>query len=177
MEFRHALTPYQDSWTQQFEGFARKLVMAVAEGEIEVHHIGSTSVPSLAARPIIDVMVVLKSPAALGKLEPLLAREGAIARGEFGLPGRNYFTIDDAEQPGKRCWNIHIFPDGHPDIERHIAFRDYLRMHDSVARDYEKIKQDALDASPTDMKTYGESKSAWIDAVEAKAIRWVFEGK
>jgi hypothetical protein len=108
-------------------------LQALGDELVVVHHIGSTSVPGLAAKPIIDLLPEARSLVLIDELTPAFERAGYVAKGENGLQGRRYFTRD---REGYRTHNVHIYQAGDPDIERHLAFRDYLRSHAQVRDEY-----------------------------------------
>lgn len=137
---------------------------------VTVHHIGSTSVPGLAAKPIIDLMPLVTSLAALdaerGRLEAL----GYDWHGEFGIAGRRYCTLCDAA--GIRLVHAHFFSADSPEVERHIAFRDYLRAHQAAARAYEQEKRRARELHPEDSHAYTGEKTTWVRETETRALAW-----
>jgi GrpB-like predicted nucleotidyltransferase (UPF0157 family) len=137
---------------------------------VTVHHIGSTSVRGLAAKPIIDLMPLVT---ALADLDPERSRVEALGyrwHGEFGVPGRRYCTLSD--EGGERIVQLHFFKVDSPQVQRHIAFRDYLRAHPEVAGAYEREKRRARDLHPNDSHAYTDEKAAWIEHIEARALIW-----
>jgi GrpB-like predicted nucleotidyltransferase (UPF0157 family) len=125
------VVPYGPRWTDEFEREAQRLRAVFGEDLVEVHHVGSTAVPGLAAKPIIDILPVVRDINLVDALNGALAGLGYTARGEFGLPGRRYFTRDEN---GVRTHNVHVYGSGDPEIERHLAFRDYMAAHPEEAR-------------------------------------------
>jgi GrpB-like predicted nucleotidyltransferase (UPF0157 family) len=138
-----------------------------------VHHIGSTAVPGLAAKPILDLMPLVTSLDGLdrerGKVEAL----GYEWHGEYGIAGRRYCTLADAG--GVRLVQLHFFEVDSPHAKRHLAFRDYLRAHREVRRAYEAEKRRARDLHPNDSHAYSDEKAVWIQKMETTALGW-FEG-
>jgi GrpB-like predicted nucleotidyltransferase (UPF0157 family) len=110
-----------------------------------VHHIGSTAVPGLAAKPIIDLMPLVTDLADLDRERCRVEALGYNWHGEFGISGRRYCTLCD--QTGIRIVQLHFFKAGSPYAERHIAFRDYLRAHPEAASAYENEKRRARETS------------------------------
>jgi GrpB-like predicted nucleotidyltransferase (UPF0157 family) len=139
-----------------------------------VHHIGSTSVPGLAAKPIIDLMPLVTDLADLDRERSSVETLGYSWHGEFGMLGRRYCTLSD--EAGKRIVQLHFFKVDSPHVERHIAFRDYLRAHSYVADAYEREKRRARDLHPNDSHAYTDEKAAWIQHTEAMALIW-FAGR
>lgn len=163
------LAPYDPEWPRMARRHAESL-QVLGPCLATVHHIGSTSVPGLVAKPIIDLMPLVTSLAALDRERPRVEALGYEWRGEFGISGRRYCTLTDAS--GTRIVQLHFFQAESPEAERHIAFRDYLRAHPDVARAYEQEKRRARDLHPGDAQAYSGEKDAWIRATEAKALAW-----
>ena len=90
----YAFTDYSPEWPAQFRREAARLKTLMGDELVAVHHIGSTSVPGLAAKPIIDLMPLARDIARFDALSPVLEEAGYRAWGEYGLPGRRYFTRD-----------------------------------------------------------------------------------
>ncbi|WP_035991365.1 GrpB family protein [Leptolyngbya sp. KIOST-1] len=168
----YTFTDYSPEWPHAFEQAAAQLRSLLGDDLIAIHHIGSTSVPGLAAKPIIDLLPVAQSIEAIAAQTPQLEAAGYLAWGEYGLPGRRYFTRD---RDGYRTYNIHIYGQGDPDIDRHLAFRDYLRAHSPVRDEYAAVKRAAYAQHPTDIGGYSDSKHDWIQTVEAKAMAWYLQ--
>jgi GrpB-like predicted nucleotidyltransferase (UPF0157 family) len=137
---------------------------------VTVHHIGSTSVPGLAAKPIIDLMPLVAGLAELDRLRGRVEALGYMWHGELGIPGRRYCTLDD--QGGVRTVQLHFFRVSSPHVDRHIAFRNYLRAHLEVAGAYEAEKRRAQSLYPDNSRAYGDEKAAWVHETEAKALKW-----
>jgi GrpB-like predicted nucleotidyltransferase (UPF0157 family) len=138
-----------------------------------VHHIGSTSVPGLASKPIIDLLPVVTNLAVLERQQSLLETLGYKWHGELGIAGRRYCTLSD--DTGVRVAQLHFFEAGSPHVTRHIAFRDYLRNHPDAARAYEDEKRRAQKLHPDDSHAYTDEKTSWIRHTEAKALIWFGE--
>ncbi len=137
---------------------------------VTVHHIGSTAVPGLAAKPIIDLMPVVTDLDRLDREQERIEALGYGWHGEFGIPGRRYCTLSNEQ--GLRLVQLHFFEAGSLQIERHLAFRDYLRTHPETAAAYEKEKRRARDLHPDDSHAYTDQKAAWIRNMEATALNW-----
>ena len=138
MPSRYLFREYSPDWPAQFEEEARAWRALLGDDLLAIHHIGSTSVPGLAAKPTIDLLPLVRSLARIGGATPRLQDAGYKAWGEYGLPGRRYFTKD--REDAFRTHNIHVYSFDDPDVERHLAFCAYLR-HDAGARaEYEALK-------------------------------------
>jgi GrpB-like predicted nucleotidyltransferase (UPF0157 family) len=134
---------------------------------MEVHHIGSTAVPGLAAKPIIDIVLEVSDLAALDAHNSQMEEIGYKPRGEFGIPGRRYFQ----KGGDNRTHHLHAFLRGDPNVVRHIAFRDYLRRHPEVAREYGDLKRRVARTCDNDVERYCDGKDAYVKRVEAMAVK------
>lgn len=168
MASRYSFADYSPAWPAAFEAARERLAPLFGEELVALHHIGSTAVPGLAAKPTIDLLPVVRDIARVDTLGERLERAGYRVWGERGLPGRRLFTLDDAA--GRREQNAHVYAAGHPDVERHLAFRDHLRA-DAAARDeYAALKREAYARHPADIAAYNDHKTAWIRRVERIAL-------
>ncbi len=163
------LTPYDPAWPKMAADESARLD-ALGSTLVTVHHIGSTSVPDLSAKPIIDLMPLVTTLDELDRKRSLMEALGYSWHGEFGIIGRRYCAL--SSEDGNRIAQLHFFAVDSPQITRHIAFRDYLRAHPHVACAYEKEKQRARDLHPNDSRAYTDEKNAWIRRVEADALVW-----
>ena len=170
MPSRYTFVDHDPSWAAAFELEAERLTTLLDGVLVSIHHIGSTSVPGLAAKPIIDVLPLVTAIDAVDERSDSFAAAGYRAWGEFGLPGRRYFTKDDAD--GRRTHNIHIYGHDDPDALRHLAFPAYLRGHPDVATEYAAVKRRAYALHPDDVAAYNDAKNEWIKEHERRALTW-----
>jgi GrpB-like predicted nucleotidyltransferase (UPF0157 family) len=162
------LLPHSPEWAERARAEGARLQAALAKALVAAHHIGSTSIPGIAAKPIVDLIPEVTSLEALDAAKERVMALGFEWWGEYGIASRRYCTLTDAS--GKRTVQLHCFATGSPHIARHLAFRDYMRRHPDRAREYEAEKIRARDLHPTDSHAYTDTKSAWIAAVEAEAL-------
>jgi GrpB-like predicted nucleotidyltransferase (UPF0157 family) len=166
------LAAYNPKWPEIAAGHAERL-QVLGSILVTVHHIGSTSVPGLAAKPIIDLMPSVTDLTDLDRLRWRVEALGYDWHGELGISGRRYCTL--ANEVGVRVAQLHFFKADSPHIERHIAFRDYLCAHPEVAAAYENEKRRASRLHPNDSHAYTDEKAGWIRDTEAKALVWFAE--
>ncbi len=166
---RVELRPHSAEWGEQAAVEAARVAGVLGDGLIAIHHVGSTAVPGILAKPILDLLPEVRTLAVLDRAAPRLEALGYEWRGEFGIAGRRYCTWDDPATGARRV-HLHGFAAGHPEAERMLAFRDYLRAHPEVARAYEaeKIRCRALHADDT--TAYAEAKTEWIRTYDAVAL-------
>jgi len=159
---------YSPSWVACYEDAAAELRETLGDVLIEVHHIGSTSVPGLASKPVIDILLEVADLDALDALNSTMEALGYIPRGEFGIPGRRYFPRGgDA-----RTHHVHAYQQGSQHVRDHLVFRDYLRAHPQEAEAYAVVKRAASKAHLTDPESYVEYKSAHVRALISRALDW-----
>jgi GrpB-like predicted nucleotidyltransferase (UPF0157 family) len=164
------IATYDSEWPKRAAVEAARLAEALGGNLIKVEHIGSTSVPGLAAKPIIDLMPLVRSMEELDHDRVRVEALGFAWRGEFGIEGRRFCTLTDSE--GVRLVNLHCFQSDSPEIERHLVFRDYLCVHLAVAREYEIEKRRAAALHPNDSRAYNDEKCEWVARAEAEAMKW-----
>jgi len=163
------LVPYTSDWESKFNDEAAILSTALGDTVITIHHIGSTAIPDIVAKPIIDMLPVVKSLEDVDRLTPALEALGYEAKGEFGMSGRRFFVKD---QGSKRLFNVHIFEEGHPDVERHIRFRDYLIQNPDEAIAYSELKKNLVKQSSDDIEKYCWGKEDFVKAIDLRASLW-----
>ncbi len=161
---------HDPAWPARFEAEAARIAEAVGDATVRIHHIGSTAIPQTKAKPIIDILLEVTSHGVLDQKAPKLEALGYEAMGEFGIPGRRYFRLDDAE--GTRTHQLHAFEAGVPNVVRHIAFRDYMRAHPLVAVEYGALKEHLANAHSNDMIAYMNGKDAFVKEHERRALAW-----
>jgi GrpB-like predicted nucleotidyltransferase (UPF0157 family) len=133
------------AWRDAFEREASALGLVFRDNVVAIHHIGSTSIPGLPAKPVIDILVVLRETATIDRYSGDMEALGYRVRGECldaeipGTPGRFYFS---KEAGGTRTHHVHACALGHPEINDKLAFRDYLRAHPRRAAEYAALKHD-----------------------------------
>ncbi len=168
------LHPHNPHWADMARAEALRLKRALGDNLLVVHHIGSTAIPGIAAKPVIDLMPVVASLAALDASREAVEALGFVWRGEFGLAGRRYCVLSD--ETGRRLVQAHCYQADSPEIERHLVYRDYMRTHPDQAAGYEAEKRRAAAMHPNDSLAYNGAKSDWIQAAEKRAAAWRASG-
>lgn len=168
--FRVEVVPHDRNWRSAFEMESQQIALALSDNPIVVHHIGSTSIPNIYAKPIIDILLEVKDIGKLGDRSSQLEALGYEAMGEFGIPGRRYFRKNDGT--GRRTHQIHAFEVGSPHVERHLAFRDYMTAHPEDAQKYSQLKRELAQRYPNDIIGYMDGKDGFIKEMELKALAW-----
>lgn len=163
------VVPYNPSWPEMFQREAEAIANVFGDELLAIQHIGSTAVPGLCAKPIIDLMPLVENIERIDGYNAAMAELGYEALGEFGLPGRRYFRKGGSIN---RSHQAHVYAYGNPEIERHLAFRDYLRRHPEVAKEYCRLKRVLARQFPNDIYGYMDGKDAFIQTVEKQALAW-----
>lgn len=159
-----ALSAYSPMWPAIFD-IERECLARIFGGAVRIEHIGSTAVPGLGAKPIIDIMAGAPDLALIEDRIPALVAHGYRYVPEFekAMPQRRYFTREDG-QPGN--FHLHAVVVDTPFWKRHLAFRDALRRDAGLAERYWKLKQRVASRFLNDREAYADAKSAFIRAVE-----------
>jgi GrpB-like predicted nucleotidyltransferase (UPF0157 family) len=164
------LWPHDPAWSEMAEREAAELAAALGDLLVTVHHVGSTSVPGIHAKPIIDLLPVVTDLAAFDGARAVMEGLGFGWWGEYGLPGRRYCTRDDPET-GRRLVQAHCYAQRSPEIDRHVAFRDYLRANPEAARAYDAEKARCRDLCPENSHDYNDCKNDVVKVMEREALR------
>lgn len=159
---------YSDDWKERYNEEVEQLQKVFGSEIITIHHIGSTSVNGLSAKPIIDIMPVVQDINNIDAFNGAMIAIGYEPKGENGLPGRRYFQ----KGGDNRTHHVHIYEMDSPEIDRHLAFRDYLRVHPTVAKDYGQLKEMLAKQFPYDIESYINGKEHLVTGIEAKAVEW-----
>lgn len=161
------LEPYNPDWKTLF--LQEKSVLQPIFGDHEVYHTGSTSIPGLSAKPIIDMLVGLDSLAEFERYRAKLESLGYVSMPEREKSWEIFIPkgTDDA-----RSHYLHVLVDGSPEYERILLFRDYLIAYPLEATRYETLKRELADRYANDRSAYTASKASYIESVIEKAARW-----
>ncbi len=162
------IAEYDPNWPDLFERERALIAGALGGLVVAVEHVGSTAVPGLGAKPVIDIMIGVRTLAdgekCVGPLEGL----GYEYKGELGIPGRLYFY---RLAKGWRSHQLHMVEYGSDLWERHLLFRDYLREHPQEAVEYYRLKVRLATEFRMNREGYTEAKTAFIESVLAQATK------
>lgn len=163
------VNPYNENWPSMFLEEAEKIKLIFGKELIEIYHIGSTSVPGLQAKPIIDMMPVVKNINVVDDFNQEMENLGYEPRDEFGIPGRRYFP----KGGDYRTHHVHVFQVGSWDVLRHLAFRDYLREHPPDRKRYGDLKVKLAKQFSDNIDAYIDGKEQLVKEIEANALKWM----
>ena len=161
---------HDSRWREEFAAESVKIGAALGDNVTAIHHIGSTSIPEIYAKPVVDIMVEVTEIAKVDAFNPAMESLGYEAMGEYGIPGRRYFRKNDSE--GVRKFHVHTFARGSAEAVRHLAFRDYLLAHPSEAQKYSALKQTLAKKFPQNIDAYMDGKDGFIKETERRALVW-----
>jgi GrpB-like predicted nucleotidyltransferase (UPF0157 family) len=149
---------YDPAWSTQFEVLRSTILSAVGDIAVAVEHVGSTAVPGLAAKPIIDIDVVVASESDVSVAVERLAVIGYEHQGNLGVEGREAFK--SPPEPPRR--HLYVCLQGGTALHNHLMLRDYLRKHSDSAAEYGRLKKTLAARFPTDLDKYIDGKTDFI---------------
>ncbi|PSL40445.1 GrpB-like predicted nucleotidyltransferase (UPF0157 family) [Planomicrobium soli] len=157
---------YDPAWKKQFEIAASEIRKVLGEGCLTVYHIGSTSVQGMAAKPVIDLMPIVRDIEKIDDFNLELMELGYVAKGENGLAGRRYFEKGGDE----RTHHVHIYQEGSKEIVRHLAFCSYLQENPHAAEEYSRLKKKLAREYPDNIELYIEGKEFLVLQIEKRSM-------
>lgn len=160
------IAEYDRAWPAMFERESDLITGALGDLVAAIEHVGSTAVPGLGAKPVIDIMIGVRNLADGAKCVRPLEELGYESKGEYGIPGRLYYR---RLTEGRRSHQIHMVEHDGDFWRRHLLFRDYLREHSDEARAYYELKLRLAAEFKMDREGYTEAKTEFIQAAQAKA--------
>ena len=171
MRRRIEIMDYDPSWPDRYTAERDRLANIFEPILESIHHVGSTSVPGLGAKPVIDLLIVVMDDSHLSVFDLAMIALGYTPRGECldagGTPGRYYYSKNT---DGIRTHQVHICKAGHFQIAEILAFRRYLREHPETASAYERLKVKAATENRYDIVGYMKMKDAFIKSITQKAV-------
>lgn len=156
------IVPFDRRWRELFEAERAAISRALGTAALGIEHIGSTAVPGLAAKPIVDIMIGLARVPPASETIDRLRQLRYEYLGEAGVPGRHYFRRRDAGR-----FNLAVVEHGGPLWRANLAIRDHLRRHPDAAAEYEEVKRAALAAGKTMLLEYSAAKGEYLERLRA----------
>jgi GrpB-like predicted nucleotidyltransferase (UPF0157 family) len=161
--------PHNPKWASEYETIAAQLKPIFGKQLLLIEHIGSTSIPGIKAKPIIDILIAVTDIGCVAGAIPAMEALGYDFRGERGIPGRQYFRMEPDNASGI---HVHIYQQEHAAITEKLGFRNYLRTHPGQAQAYSQLKESLAEKFREDRATYTESKSDFIVETIGLAADW-----
>ena len=161
------LQKHDPLWRKRFVQEQERIKETLHIGPTVIQHIGSTAIPSIYTKPIIDIMIGTERFPPSQNLSDGLVSLGYDSLGEAGVPRRLYFRYR-----GLQLFNVHVVEREGQHWKSNLAFRDYLRAYPSVAKRYERVKLKAVQAGVSSLLLYSDAKSAIIKELLSQALVW-----
>jgi GrpB-like predicted nucleotidyltransferase (UPF0157 family) len=152
---------YDEAWPERFNEERARVLSALGGAALRIEHIGSTAVPGLAAKPIVDVLVTVADVNDENAFRTALEAQGYQLR--VREPGHRMFRTT------ARAVHIHVWSDADPEVERHLRFRDRLRVSGEDRAAYEQLKRNLARRDWSDMNAYADAKGALITEILDRA--------
>jgi GrpB-like predicted nucleotidyltransferase (UPF0157 family) len=157
------LAPYDLAWPSRFQALATLIRSALRDKVLLLEHVGSTAVPGLAAKPVIDIVLAVSDSRDEGGYVPALERQGFVLK----IREPDWFEHRMLKTP-EVDGNLHVFSTGCEEIERMVQFRDRLRAHDDERRIYEEVKRELAARTWKDVQHYADAKSQIVGRILAR---------
>jgi GrpB-like predicted nucleotidyltransferase (UPF0157 family) len=154
------VVPYDHAWQARFQEIEQHLFSILTEQDVRVEHVGSTSVPGLAAKPIIDIDIVLQNGEDFEAVKNALEANGYTHIGDLGITGREVFKYE--HKPQFMSHYLYALSSDSEELKRHRTFRDWLRSHPDDRDAYAEVKMAAAQRFPGDISAYIDAKSGII---------------
>jgi putative glutamine amidotransferase len=163
----YAIHDYDPAWPSRFESEAARIREGLGDRAVRVEHVGSTSVPGLAAKPTVDIQVSIPSMAPRSAYTDPLVGLGYRWALDPWSDEHEFFSKDE---DGERSFHVHVCSTGSEWERRHIAFRDWLRANPDDAAAYERVKRELAERHPRDTYSYAAAKTSFIQAIQDRAM-------
>jgi GrpB-like predicted nucleotidyltransferase (UPF0157 family) len=159
------LNQSDSTWGMAFTEESLRISALLSPEIVSIHHIGSTAIPGISAKPIIDILVEVTDIDRIDGYNEHMGSLGYIPRGEHGIQGRRFFIKPSEDF---RTHHVHIYQTGNPEIEPHLRFRDYLIAHPNEAQIYSQLKEDLALRYPDDIHAYMDGKKEYIEGINSR---------
>lgn len=158
----------QENWLTCFEQEKSRLEMIFTQQIVSIEHIGSTAIKNSSAKPVIDLLMVVKAIQKIDSYNLALEKIGYECLGENGIPERRFF----AKGGENRTHHLHVFQEGNSEIKRHLVFRDFMNHHPEQVEAYSQLKINLANKFPYDIESYVAGKDTFIKEIDQKARTW-----
>lgn len=158
----------QKNWKEKFKQEKMLLERIFTKQIVSVNHIGSTAIRKSKAKPVIDILMVVKELQKVDAFDQVMQKNGYDCLGENGIPERRFFSKGGAN----RSHHLHVFQEGNKEISRHLIFRDFMNDHPLEVIEYSQLKLELANQFPYDIDSYCNGKDAFIKEIDVKAKIW-----
>ena len=160
---------YNPNWPLLYSIESKKIAALLQGNLIAIHHIGSTAIPGMAAKPVIDILVVVRDVVELELHKTALELLGYHWMGEYGIEGRRYLWKVENNQIN---FHLQCFQSDHAGSKNTLIFRDFLIAHPNKASQYARAKVKASEKCPNDGHAYWYEKKSVVDVLLEEALCW-----
>jgi len=172
-EYTIEIVDYDPAWPELFEREAERMRDVVGDHVLSIEHVGSTAVPGLAAKPIVDVCPVVEDMDAARTVSDLLdGADWPLARERGDKPWIEHERVADSGQ----VYNVHVRP-REAAVESYLLLREYLRDHPEIRDEYARVKREAAEQYPHDVESYTRAKSDVIERAKERARQAGYEDR
>jgi GrpB-like predicted nucleotidyltransferase (UPF0157 family) len=169
MPMRVHVVPWSPDWRRLYADESASVARALGVAEKACHHVGSTAIPGIQAKPLIDLLVLAENLQAVDERNAQMIALGYEVRGESGIVARRFFRKDDSA--GIRTHHVHVFPRGHAEAARMLLFRDFMIAHPEWAARYSELKLRLVRTCGT-IEAYMDGKEEFIAEANRHAAAW-----
>jgi GrpB-like predicted nucleotidyltransferase (UPF0157 family) len=161
---------YNPQWPVWFEQIKISLGKRIAHTCIRIEHVGSTAIPGMVAKPIIDIILIIE-PVDLKNIIELLVLKGYLPEGDLGIEGREAFKLKDSNGKGKIPWHhLYVCAKDSAELQKEVAFRDYLRQNKKDAQRLSDLKWSLSEQYNNDHSAYMQGKATLCEEITQKAL-------
>lgn len=166
---KYSLSDYDPNWVLKFNLIKDLLLKVFGEKALKIEHVGSTAVPGMKAKPLIDILVVVEKLDLFEKEKELMTEAGYEWR---YYPDPEGLTFSKFGPDGEKLEGIHLCEENSPWVRQFVTVRDYLRAHPEKAREYSELKQKNAELHPNDYSAYRAAKAPFLEQLKQEAYRW-----
>lgn len=168
---KYEVVPHNPEWFATFEAESRKLQKIFGDDAIGIEHIGSTSIPRLDSKPIIDILIIVDDIAVTDRYIGEMEFIGYKYLGEYVMSGSRLF-IKERDEDSDQLFNVHIFPKDHKHTKEMIGLRDYFLSHPEEVEKYAKLKKDLAIQYPDDYAQYRKLKDEYLEDLQKRVLKF-----
>ena len=163
---------YNPAWPSHFERIVTFLGSGIRQAALRIEHVGSTAVPGMVAKPVIDLVIVI-APGTFAAVRRQLEDRGYLWEGDKGLPGREAFALQNELTSSLPEHHLYVCEEGASELRKHLAFRDYLRSHPGERERLSALKWYLAETLDNDRQAYIDGKDAIVLEMTDKAFAWL----
>jgi GrpB-like predicted nucleotidyltransferase (UPF0157 family) len=163
---KYQVLPYDPSWRERFEKEAQTIKEIFTDNIVRIEHIGSTSVPGMSGKPLVDVLVLVKDVASIDQHNETMQKAGLTPKGDLLGKGGGLFIRENGNE---NLTNVHVYEDGHEHVPEMLNLRNYLREHPEEVEAYSDIKKELIAKYQEDYGSYRREKDVYMEELKKRA--------